>query len=56
MRYLKWNLNPFGGAVVAPKSIPVESDEFFAAIEVATKQWKIDSVKVVCLDLPQNRF
>ena len=43
MRHLKWNVNPFGGAVVDPKSIPVESDEFFDAIEVATKQWKIVS-------------
>ena len=56
MRHLKWNVNPFDGAVVDPKSIPVEPDEFLDAIEVATKQWKIDSVKVVWLEVPQNRF
>ena len=56
MRHLKWNVNPFGGAVVDPKSVPVEPDEFLEAIEVATKQWKIDSVKVVWLEVPQNRF
>ena len=56
MRHLKWNVNPFGGAVVDPKSIPVEPDELLEAIGVATKQWEIDSVKVVWLEVPQNKF
>ena len=33
MRHLKWNVNPFGGAVVDPKSVPVEPDEFLEAID-----------------------
>ena len=56
MRDLKWNINPFGGAVVDPQSISTDTEDFLDSLEVATQKWKKDQIKVVWLELPTECF
>jgi len=56
MKDLKWNINPFGGAIVDPRSIPTDVEGILEALDTATSRWKEELIKVVWLEVPNESF
>ncbi len=54
MAELKWTMNPFGGAVIEPKSLSADPDMFSHQVDSAIVQWKETEVKVAWLNIPHQ--
>ena len=54
MGELNWTMNPFGGAVIEPKSLNSDPDTFSNQIDSAIVKWKETGVKVAWLNIPHQ--
>ena len=56
MSELVWSVNPFGGAVVDPKSVSGRTGEFATDLSSAIKRWHEENLKVAWLEIPKASF
>lgn len=55
MSKLKWNMNPFGGAIIEPTSLDAISDRFSEQLVEVIKTCRSDDVKVIWLEIPTEQ-
>ena len=56
MSDLVWSVNPFGGAVIDPKSVSSIVSEFETGLMNAIQIWRTKDIKVAWLEIPKLAF
>ncbi|HIA75127.1 MAG TPA: NUDIX domain-containing protein, partial [Dehalococcoidia bacterium] len=56
MSDLVWSVNPFGGAVIDPNSVPSLVSEFETGLMNAIQTWRTKDIKVAWLEIPKLAF